>query len=288
MMNDGLILSIILDYIKANNLEVIDDFPIKFKDIIVKSIKNDKKIPEFEIIKKKTDRMRTNFFMINRNITKKEFIENIISIIPSLDSLGLDEYITTKINILFLSSNPHNTSPLRLGEEVRSIDKAIRSSDLRDKFILNQQWAVRISELQDHLLRYNPDIVHFSGHGSTESQIILEDETGSSYAVPARALEGLFKVFSGKIKCVVLNACFSETQAQAIAEHIDCVIGMSDSISDKAAITFSASFYKALAYGKNVKVAFNLAKNQIELLGIHGHDIPHLISLGKSPELISF
>jgi len=286
MMNEGLILSKILDYIKVNNLKVIDDFPIYFKNILIQFINKNDKIPEYKTIKKKTDKIKTNFFMINKNITKKEFIKDIINILPSLDTLKLDDSTTKKINILFLASNPHSTSPLRLDEEIREIDRAIRSSDLRDKILLNQQFAVRVSDLQEHFLRYRPHIVHFSGHGNSESRIILEDDQGFSREVPVTALENLFELFSGKIICVILNACYSEIQAQAIAKHIDCVIGMSNSILDKAAITFSTSFYRALAYGKNVQNAFDLAVNQLKLLGIQGSEIPKLISR-KNPESIS-
>ncbi len=45
---------------------------------------------------------------------------------------------------------------------------------------------------------------------------------------------------------VCLNACYSEKQAHAIAQHIDCVVGMSDAVGDESAVSFSASFYQAL------------------------------------------
>ena len=53
---------------------------------------------------------------------------------------------------------------------------------------------------------------------------------------------------------------------------------MSNSILDETAIIFSTSFYKALAYGENIKKAFSLAINQIKLLGMSGSNIPQLIS----------
>ena len=77
------------------------------------------------------------------------------------------------VKILVLATNPQETDPLRLDEEVRGIDEALQQSRFRDKFELEQQWAVRVSDLQRFLLRYKPDIVHFSGHGSESSEIIL-------------------------------------------------------------------------------------------------------------------
>lgn len=284
MMNEGLIFSIIMDYIKANNLNVVDDFPIHLKNVLCSFIRENKEKPKYKQIKKETDKIKSSFFKINKNITKKAFIVDIIKLIPSLESLDLKKHIY----ILFLASNPRDTHPLRLDKEMRSIDQAIRSSDLRDSFIINQQWAVRVSDLQEHLLRYKPNIVHFSGHGSPDSEIILEDDFGRSHPVSVRALSGLFRNLKDNIKCVVLNACFSEAQAQAIAKHIDCVIGMSNEIGDEAAISFSASFYRALGYGMNVKKAFNLALNQIDLLNLNEQEIPKLITLNRPPEKISF
>lgn len=192
------------------------------------------------------------------------------------------------IRILFLAANPKDTPPLRLGEEIRAIDQALQQGRYRDRFELEQQWAVRVSDLQGHLLRYQPDIVHFSGHGSAASQIILEDEEGASQPVAAPALNRLFAVLKDNIRCVVLNACYSAEQAQAIAASIDCVVGMSDTIGDEAAMRFAAAFYQALAFGRSVRTAFDLGIGQIDLTGLVDEDIPQLIAVKARPEDIMF
>jgi len=213
-----------------------------------------------------------------------EFIE---SNIKSDDKKNrLETQTINKINILFLSANPSDTTRLRLDEEMRSIDQAIIKSDLRDVVKIEQQWAVKVTDLQEHLMRYKPNIVHFSGHGSESNKIILEDDQGKSHPVTANALRNLFRSFKDKIRCVVLNACYSEDQAKSIAQHIDCVIGMSKTIGDKAAISFSTSFYRALSYGKNFQTSFDLACNQLELLNLPDHETPILITLDKSANKI--
>lgn len=182
------------------------------------------------------------------------------------------------IKILFLAANPLDTTRLRLDEEIRAIDQALRLAEFRDKFDIRQHWAVRVSDLQGLLLRYKPDIVHFSGHGGEASEIILEDSHGESHPVPVRALSSLFSVLKDDIRCVVLNACYSEKQAQAIAGHIDYVIGMSKAIRDKAAISFAAAFYQALGYGKDVETAFDLGCVQIDLENLGERDTPKLLT----------
>jgi hypothetical protein len=207
----------------------------------------------------------------------------------SRNSLELgEEAISRPIKILFLAANPKDTHSLRLDEEIRSIDRALRQAEFRDKFDIEQQWAVRVSDLQDHFLRFTPDIVHFSGHGSSSSEIILEDLDGSRKTVSTHALSNLFDILKDNIRCVVLNACYSEKQAQAIAEHIDCVVGMTKAIGDEAAINFATGFYRALGYGRDVQTAFELGKSQIDLGGLDEEDTPKLLAFKQKPNKVIF
>ncbi len=180
------------------------------------------------------------------------------------------------IKILFLAANPKDTNPLRLGEESRAIKERLRLADLRDQFTFVEEHAVRVSDLQGHLLHHRPHIVHFSGHGSKTGKIILENAHGQSKAVTAVALKALFSTLKDNIRCVVLNACYSEAQAKGIAESIDCVVGMGRAIDDTSAIAFAASFYQGLGYGRSIQTAFELGKGQIDLQGLPGKDVPKL------------
>ena len=182
----------------------------------------------------------------------------------------------TMIKILFLAANPKDTNPLRLGEEARAIKERLRLADLRDQFVFEQEHAVRVTDLQGHLLHHQPHIVHFSGHGSKTGRIILENALGRSKAVTAVALKALFSTLKDNIRCVVLNACYSEYQARGIAESIDCVVGMGRAIDDSSAVAFAASFYQGLGYGRSIQTAFELGKGQIHLLGLPGKDVPQL------------
>jgi len=170
---------------------------------------------------------------------------------------------------------------------MRAIDGAMRDGEFRNELDLRSHWAVRISDLQSLLLRHRPDIVHFSGHGSRSSEIILQDSNGSSMFVPADALSSLFSLLSGSVRCVVLNACFSERQARGIANSVECVIGMSDAVTDQAAIRFSSAFYRALSYGRSVREAFDFGCNEIDLHGLGESHVLQLLSTA-APETIRF
>jgi len=166
---------------------------------------------------------------------------------------------------------------MALDHEVREIGQRLRASERREAFRLEQAWATRPSDLQECLLRHRPTIVHFSGHGNSSGELILEDETGSAVPVQTGAIATLFRVLRRDIRCVLLNACFSETQARAIAEHVECVIGMTIAVDDRSAIAFAGAFYQALGYGEDVKSAFELGCSQIDLMGLAQSDVPRLV-----------
>jgi CHAT domain len=175
------------------------------------------------------------------------------------------------ITILFLSANPSETQRLQLAEECNEIDKKLRMASEGDRFRIEQHHAISVKDLSDTLMRYQPDIVHFSGHGRDDGAIVFQDSEGHEQPVPPDSLTRLFQILNNdsekKIRCVLLNACYAAKQAEAIANHVDSVIGMSTAVSDKAAIEFAAYFYQGLGYGKNLKTAFDLGCIQLGLEG---------------------
>lgn len=191
------------------------------------------------------------------------------------------------LRILFLGASPEGTPPLRLDQEIRAIDLALRQADFRERFDLRQQHAVRSTDLQGALLRHRPQILHLSGHGQADG-LYLEDEHGLRRKVPGSVLARILAVFKKQIRCVVLNACYSRDQAEAIAKDIDCVVGMSTAIEDRAATRFAAAFYQALAFGSSVEDSFNLACAQIDLDGSGTADAPQLIAFRQDPGEIVF
>ncbi len=182
-----------------------------------------------------------------------------------------------KCRILFLAANPEKTTHLALDEESREIDQKIRLSDHRDALDLVTKWAVRPDDLLQYLNQYRPHVVHFSGHGSETEEIILLDSKRRPKPVSKGALKQLFSTLKDNIRVVLLNACFSEPQAEAIVDVIDCAIGMKQAIGDDAAIVFAASFYRAIGFGKSVKEAFDQGKAALMLAGIPEENTPVLL-----------
>jgi hypothetical protein len=176
--------------------------------------------------------------------------------------------------ILILSVNPKNTDKLRLDEEVREIQIALKLATHRAGFEIATQSALRVDDLRRALLEHQPTIVHFCGHGAGSHGLVLENNSGQMQLVSTESLARLFKSFQEDIECVLLNACYSEAQAAAIHQHIDCVIGMNQPIGDKAAIKFAVGFYDGLGAGRYYKSCFELGCASLDLEGIAESETP--------------
>jgi CHASE2 domain-containing sensor protein len=178
--------------------------------------------------------------------------------------------------VLILAANPKDTKYLRLNQELRDIGEGLRRSQNRDQFSIKQELAVRPKDIRRTVLDFKPQIVHFSGHGTEKEGLIFEDDNGKSKLVSGDALAGFFKLFAEQVECVVLNCCYSEVQAKAIAQHINYVIGMNQEIGDKAAIEFAVGFYDALGAGNTIEFAYEMGCNAVQMEGDQGHLTPVL------------
>jgi hypothetical protein len=179
--------------------------------------------------------------------------------------------------ILLLVANPKDSTRLRLDQELRDIDEGLQRAQKRDQFSLKQRLSVRPRDIHRAMLDIDPEIVHFSGHGTGDQGLVFEDEIGNAKLVDAEALASLFALFADRVRCVVLNGCYSEVQARAIAQHIPYVIGMNQAIGDKAAIAFAVGFYDALGSGRDIEFAHKLGCAAIRLEGVSEYLTPVLL-----------
>lgn len=181
-----------------------------------------------------------------------------------------------KIKALFLAANPAVTRRLALDEEIRFIEEMVRKAKYRNTLAFQSAWAVRPDDLLQLLNEHQPHIVHFSGHGIGEG-LQLAGEDGEANLVTTQALKRLFTTLKDNIRLILLNACYSREQAQALVEVIDCVIGMKESIGDEAAAIFAASFYRALGFGRSVQNAFDQGLVALSVTNIPEEAIPKLL-----------
>lgn len=189
--------------------------------------------------------------------------------------------------IVLFAANPAGTDRLALDDEVRAIESKILAAKHRENMKLISKWAVRPDDLLQALNQHDATVIHFSGHGSASDEIILVDDDGSPKPVSKAAMSALLKTLGGNVRLVVLNACFSKPQAEAIVEHIDCAIGMNKAIGDNAAITFAASLYRAIGFGKSIQEAFDQGVTAMLLEGSSESQSPELfVKLGVDPKQV--
>jgi CHAT domain len=167
--------------------------------------------------------------------------------------------MTDRIKILYLAANPRDTSHLRLQEEAREMEDRIRQGPYRDSFEVIHLLAVRSRDLLRGLQEIEPHILHFSGHGTEDKEIVLEADDGASQPVSPKDLAQLVGLFDKNLKLAVLSCCFSRKQAKALNHVLDFTIGAATPVSDAGVVNFSASFYQVLASGGSINQAFSAA-----------------------------
>jgi hypothetical protein len=179
----------------------------------------------------------------------------------------------------------------------------LECSGYRDCFKFETRWAAQALDLLRELRRLKPTVVHFSGHcgriavgdiwAATPHTIVadalapdpptghrhgvfFQGADGRPQLVPTQALEDVFDAAGASVKVVVLNACYSEAQAEALVTRVDCVVGMSGPVRDEAARNFAIGFYGALGECESVATAYKQGRAAISLEGLQGADAPQL------------
>lgn len=189
-----------------------------------------------------------------------------------------------KITVLFLASNPLDQHQLRLDEEARSIQEMISKAKHRDAVNFQTRWAARPIDILQAVNELSPSIVHFSGHGSEDSDLVMQDSQGGTKLVTKEAIAQALATCSDEIRLVFFNTCYSRDQAESVVQHIPAAIGMNTSVGDDAARVFSSQFYSAIGFGLSVRKAFDQARAALILESILEEDVPELfIGEGVDP-----
>jgi hypothetical protein len=209
-----------------------------------------------------------------------------------------------KHTILFLAANPLGTSEAALADEARAIQAELELAGHRDRFEFVTRWAVQPLDLLRELRKLKPTVVHFTGQRGRstidtstagdaphhDAIAGLDVETGGPHPqgvcfrgpgnrpvfVPIAALEEAFDAAGKSVQVVVLNACYSDPQADALAAHVDCVVGMAGSVVDDAARSFAIGFYGGLGERESIAAAYKQGRAAISLAGLHEGNRPKL------------
>jgi len=169
-------------------------------------------------------------------------------------------------------------SIMRSAREISCCEESLRRSKYRDRFEISIRLDIDFRGFRRALLDCEPHFVHFIGHNNKTD---FAENNLYYRMVSGEAISGLFELFSHKVECVILDAGYSFSQADALSSHIHHVIGMANEIGDEVAIEFFVGFYDAIGAGKTVEDAFKFGKNAILSLcpKLNHHLTPQLMKL---------
>lgn len=186
------------------------------------------------------------------------------------------------LHILAMGASPPGLTPIDIESERRHLATAFPwwNHLVRVEWVAGQGWRA----LQERLQAGGPyHVFHFVGHAffdgvSNTGYIALADEAGQPELRNANELADLLADHP-TLKLVVLNACesaegsaldlTSSMAATLVARGFPAVAAMQTTVSDRAAIEFARSFYRAISNRLPVDAACVEARKAMHLTASH-------------------
>lgn len=164
--------------------------------------------------------------------------------------------------LLCMANAAHPHQRLRLEEEVRAIDDALRRSMQRGRYLLRVCPAATFTKIFHELDDHEPTFVHFSGHGAPSGDLILKGERDDELLVPPTRMAELLEALRKRPKLVTFATSYSQGMAELAVRHAAFAIGFDGPLDDETALLFSATLYERLASRAEVDIqrAFIMAR----------------------------
>jgi hypothetical protein len=218
------------------------------------------------------DQRRGEYLSLSKNTPTIRYLE-LPQPIPRLK-------VMPPLRILGMIASPNDLPQLDVEREKQRIERAVQ--DLKEKGFLDLTWLPGQTwrHLQEAMGRGGPwHIFHFIGHGgfdtdTNEGLIALADEQGRTKLLTATQVSSLLADHYD-LRLVLLNSCegaragkldiYSSTAAILVRRGIAAVLAMQYEITDRAAIEFSRTFYRALAYGLPIDASVATARIAVNI-----------------------
>lgn len=182
------------------------------------------------------------------------------------------------LRVLYATASPEGE--LRVSQEIRRVKNAVSAALHRDLVEIEHAPDVTSDDLLNYLTSFQPHVIHFSGHAN-EDVLVFDDgslEGGEGREIPIELFMRAITAPDHKPSLVVLNACESAANLEALLAGVPIAIGMSASIGDADAVTFATRFYRAIADGQTIESALTIARMDMEMNGLPDHDLPTLVT----------
>jgi len=155
--------------------------------------------------------------------------------------------------------NLHPMKNIDLDTEVNILQEAVKGTNVKVHFE-----TATANSLGAFLCQGNP-MLHFSCHGHKEYLFIEDGITGGAQLLLVdENLKGWIRAGGQQLSFVFVSACHSRSAGDAFVDagvpHVLCCEHDNQLLSNTAAMIFSRDFYRAVAHGKTIQQAFDLAK----------------------------
>ncbi|KKL62688.1 hypothetical protein LCGC14_2182720, partial [marine sediment metagenome] len=154
-----------------------------------------------------------------------------------------------KLIILFFGIDFYEHEYIDVNKEYQKINDIIKKSNYKDYIELIPGFAIERENVQQKISENNPDIIHFSGHGSKGIGPNFLGDTQNGNKDYETELLKILKKYKDTIKFIFFNTCYSNEIARRASDFISYTIGVNRLTNSEGAIIFSANFYELLSYG---------------------------------------
>lgn len=161
------------------------------------------------------------------------------------------------MKVLYIASNPAGQATLQVEEEANELQDKIDVVLTSGNIDLRIYSKLRVSDLPQTIARVRPDIIHFSAHGEFEGIILSHGD--QEVTLSGENLAAIIRALDFRPKLIVVNACSSETVAEALISVADFTIGTTAPITNAGAIVMAATLYQHLAASASIQSAFDSA-----------------------------
>ena len=192
---------------------------------------------------------------------------------PDLPHEIIRQPMPPQLRVLVVSSEPDKLAALGLEREYQLLADILGKKGIKTHCLRNPTRKTLRAELLNHTYQ----VLHIMGHGGflagqEKGVLVFPKDSEGVEMVSGESLAGLIGDFHGKIPLVVLNCCYSATEAGAdhagLASAValagfPAVVAMQGKITNLAATAFCASFYGRIAQGDAVDTAVGEGRQAI-------------------------
>lgn len=165
-------------------------------------------------------------------------------------------------SVLVIFSCPGDQARLRLDREHRYLQKIIDLKDAQEKVRILQ--ATTLNDIIEAVSHSDLRVIHFSGHGSSESIYIERSENSEKgEELDVNTLSAILQEHCPRLEALILSSCYSAEGTNNLIQSASKIIAVEGEADDDAAIEFSKQFYEH--YLSGISIDKSVTRAQIYL-----------------------